>query len=103
MTLKDFMQVCSPEDYIGIWDIDTPSTKKNKSKKRFEEQPSKQNYFKITNIPYGRIMYFLDKDIFHINHTEKGYLVRLYTKGKAKNHMDRYELARMIAAEIKRL
>jgi len=96
------LQVCSKEDYIGIWNIDTPITKKNKSMKRFEVKPSEQNYFKIANIPYGRIMSFLDMDIFCIDHTKKGYMVRIYVKGKAKNHMDRFDLARMIAEEMKR-
>lgn len=33
-------------------------------------------------------MYFLDKEVCGINHTEKGFLVRIHNKGEAKKHID---------------
>lgn len=102
MTLHEFLRVCNPKDYVGIWDIDGDPCRKNKSKKRFEERPAEQNYFKIENIPYGRIEYKLEKEVAGINHTAKGCLVRIYTKGRAKESIDRYDLANKIAEAIRR-
>jgi len=47
-------------------------------------------------------MYFLDKEVCGINHTEKGFLVRIHNKGEAKKHIDMAYLAREIAREMKR-
>lgn len=101
MTLHDFLSVCNPDDYVGIWDIDGNPTRKYMSKKRFEKQPTEQNYFKIKNIPYGRIEYKLEKEVLCINHTPKGFLVRIHTKGRARADLDRYDLASKIAKAIK--
>uniref|UniRef100_A0AAU8B614 Uncharacterized protein n=1 Tax=Dulem virus 39 TaxID=3145757 RepID=A0AAU8B614_9CAUD len=102
MTLHEFLQVCSQEDYIGLWNVDVSATKPNKSRKRFEEQPTEQSYFKIGNIPYGRICNYLDMDILAINHTTKGYLVRLHNQDKLRKELDNYYLANKIAKAIKR-
>ena len=87
MTLQEFLLVCSGDEYVGIWDI-SKSLSDHKSRKRFEERPSEQSYFKIANIPYGRIRYFLNKEICGINHTEKGFLIRIHNKGEAEKHLD---------------
>lgn len=101
MNLHEFLSVCDPNDYVGIWDIDGNPCREHKSKMRFEEQPTQQNYFKIKNIPYGRIAYKLEKEVHHINHTPKGYLVRICTKNRAKESLDRHDLAYKIAKAIK--
>ena len=46
-------------------------------------------------------MYFLDKEVCVVNHTEKGILIRIHNKGEAKKHLDMYRLAREIAKEMK--
>lgn len=106
MTLKEFLQVCSKNDYIGIWNIECSSLKEHKSRLLFEVQPTQQQYYKIGNIPYGRIMYLLDKDVYVVNHTQKGYLVRIGDKQKThesvtQNHFA-YEIAKMIDMYVKR-
>lgn len=102
MTLHEFLKCCDDADYVGIWDISGDLCRKHKSKKRFQKCPTQQRYFKIGNIPYGRIKCFLEKEIVMINHSDKGYLVRIHNKGEAKANLDRYDLARKIADEIKR-
>lgn len=101
MTLYDFLTICGTNDYVGIYNMDTPCNKKHKSRKRFEEFPTQQSYFKVDNIPFGRIRNFLDYDITHVNHTEKGYLIRITSKRKQKQ-FEYWEMAREIAKEIKR-
>lgn len=102
MTLYEFLKCCDDNDYVGIWDISSDICRKHKSRKRFQACPTQQQYFKIGNIPYGRIKHFLEKEILMINHCDKGYLVRIHNKGEAKENLDRYDLARKIADEIKR-
>ncbi len=46
-------------------------------------------------------MYFLDKEVCGINHTEKGVLIRIHNKGEARKHLDMGYLAREIAREMK--
>lgn len=101
MTLHEFLKVCCKDDYVGLYDMDTSPLDKYKSRKRFEVFPTEQSYFKIDNIPYGRIRYFLDKEICAINHTEKGYLVRIHTAGRATKSLEQMRLAREIAKAIK--
>lgn len=101
MTLKELLSVMCKEDYVGIWDISYPISSGRKYKRPFEGQPTPQNYYKIKNIPYGKIMYFLDKEVYAVNHVEKGILIRLHNKGEAKKHLDMTYLAREIAREIK--
>ncbi len=101
MTLKELLSVMCKEDYVGIWDISYPINTKRKHKRQFEGQPTPQNYYKIKNIPYGKITYFLDKEVYAINHTEKGILIRIYNKGEAKKHLDMTYLAREIVREMK--
>lgn len=100
MTLHEFMKVCGNDDYIGIYNMDTPIGKKNPSRKRFEEMPTQQNYFRIGNIPYERIGRFLDYEVIHINHTEKGFLVRIGSL-LHRQEMDNRRMAREIARAIK--
>lgn len=102
MTLKDFLEVCNKKDYIGIWNISGNPLKEHKSRSRFEEQPTQQSYFKIENLPYGRIQYFLDYDVYCINHTEKGYLVRIGKKQEIHENYLMGQLAYKIAQDIKR-
>lgn len=105
MTLHEFLKSCNKDDYVGIWDVDYPVTtesERRKHKRPFEGRPNQQQYFKIGNIPYGKVMYFLDKEILCINHTEKGFLVKIHTKGKASKSLDMMEQARYIAEEIAR-
>ena len=101
MTLHEFLRVCSGDDYVGILDLDCPFDKKGKSSERFETYPTQQNYFKVKNIPYGRIRWILDKEVCGICHTEKGMFVRIHTAGKASNYLDRHELAQEIAKAIR--
>lgn len=101
MTLKELLSVMCKEDYVGIWDISYPINSGRKYRRPFEGQPTPQNYYKVKNIPYGKIMYFLDKEVCAVNHTEKGVLIRIHNKGEAKKHLDMYRLAREIAKEIK--
>lgn len=102
MKLHDFLKVCNENDYVGIWDISGNPSKKYKNRLRFEERPTEQSYFKIGNIPYGRIMYLLDKEICGISYTKKGYLIKLHNAGEARKHLDMYRLADEIAKSIKR-
>lgn len=103
MTLKELLSVMCKEDYVGIWDISYPIRPERKHKRQFEGQPTPQNYYKVKNIPYGKIMYFLDKEVCAVNHTEKGSLIRIHNKGEAGKHLDMICLAREIAREIKRI
>lgn len=96
MTLKELLSVMHKEDYVGIWDISYPIRSERKHKRPFEGQPTPQSYYKIKNIPYGKIMYFLDKEVFGINYTDKGVLIRIYNKGEAEKHLDMSYLAREI-------
>ena len=75
--------------------------KENIKNDNSEGQPTPQNYYKVKNIPYGKIMYFLDKEVCAVNHTEKGSLIRIHNKGEARKHLDMGYLAREIAREIK--
>lgn len=102
MNLHDFLHVCDPNAYVGIWDVDGNPCREHKSKRKFEEQPTEQNYFKIRNIPYGRIADKLEKEVCCINHTSKGFLVRIHTKDRAKKSLEQYDLADKIADAIKR-
>ena len=63
MTLHEFLKCCDDNDYVGIWDISSDICRKHKSRKRFQACPTQQQYFKIGNIPYGRIKHFLEKEI----------------------------------------
>lgn len=101
MTLKELLSVMCKEDYVGIWDVSYPIGSERKHKRQFEGQPTPQNYYKVKNIPYGKIMYFLDKEVCAVNHTEKGILIRIHNKGEARKHLDMGYLAREIAREIK--
>ena len=101
MTLYDFLKVASKDDYVGLYNMDTPYDKKYKSRKRFEEMPTQQTYFKIKNIPYGRICNFLDYEISSICHTDKGYFVRIHSHRKLKE-LDNQDLVREIAKVIKK-
>lgn len=101
MTLKELLSVMCKEDYVGIWDISYPYRPERKHKRQFEGRPTPQNYYKIKNIPYGKVMYFLDKEVCGINHTAKGVLIRIHNKGEARKHLDMGRLAREIAREIK--
>lgn len=71
MTLKELLSVMCKEDYVGIWDISYPIRPEGKYKRQFEKQPTPQNYYKVKNIPYGKIMFFLDKEVCGVNHVEK--------------------------------
>lgn len=101
MTLHEFLTVCNKEEYIGIWDISVVANNRKANRKNFGECPTEQNYFKIANIPYGRIMYLLHKEVFAINHTAKGFLVRVHNKGEAEKHLDMMALAREIGIQLK--
>ena len=101
MTLGDFLKVCHKEDYIGILNMGAVTIdRKYKSSKRFEVYPTKQHYMKIGNIPYGRIRYFLDFEVEMINHTDKGYFVRIRSE-RDKQDTKNWKLARAIKAEFK--
>lgn len=99
MTLHEFLYVVSRNDYIGIYDMDTRPDQKYKSRDRFQILPTKQSYFKVANIPYGRIGRYLDYKVVGICHTEKGYLVRIMSERHRRN-LDNWLLAREIAKEI---
>jgi hypothetical protein len=99
MTLHEFLKVCGKNDYVGIYNMDTPYDKKYKSRERFEVHPMQQSYCKVNNIPYGRIRYFLEYEIVAINHTAKGYYVRIHSP-QHREEMDRWLLAREIAKEM---
>ena len=101
MTLQEFFKIANKDDYVGLYNMDTPFDKKYKSRKRFEEFPTQQTYFKIKNIPYGRICNFLDYEISSICHTNKGYLIRIHSQRKLKEYANQ-DLAREIAREIKK-
>lgn len=100
MTLEEFLRVCGPNDYVGIWDISYPIDLSKKYRRKWEGRPAEQHYFKIKNIPYGELQYFLDKEICGINHTKRGYLVRIHNRGEAKKHLDEMRFAREIAKAI---
>ena len=77
MTLHEFLQHCSVNDYVGLYDMDTTDKTPRKSQYRFQIIPTPQTYFKIKNIPYGRIGRFLGYEVLSIHHTAKGYFVRI--------------------------
>ena len=101
MTLHEFLIKCNKDDYVGIWDVSSHKDRKNQSRERFEQCPTKQSYFKIGNIPYGRIRYLLDKEVLCINHTEKGFLVRVFEPNKTEQSFNNSDLADKIARAIK--
>lgn len=86
MTLKDLLIVLSLDDYIGIWD----TSRKNG---RYSNRPSQQQYQKIGNIPWEKLRNVIDYDVLGVNHTEKGYLVRLYKKDELERSLNNYDLA----------
>lgn len=103
MILGELLERLCPNDYIGIWDMEYPaSTRSRKYKRPFEEMPTEQRYFKVKNIPYGRIQYFLKHDVYVINHTKKGLLVRIGRMDRTHESLERHQLAFEIAKEIKR-
>lgn len=99
MTLLALLKVLNPDDYIGLWDISYPvEYRKNKP---FGECPTKQQYFKLKNMPYSRLRDKLDSDVYCINYTEKGLLIRIGRKDDVKKSLNNYDLARKIAEEMK--
>lgn len=102
MTVHEFLQVCRPDAYIGLWNMDVPVNSKYCSAKRFETRPTQQSYFKVGNIPYGRIGRYLDREVLTIDHTEKGFLVRFYDKRRQDERGRNSNLAGEIAKAIKR-
>ena len=102
MTLHEVLCRMSEQEYVGIWDISYPTSTNLKHRRRFEGQPTPQTYYKVGNIPYGKVRYFLDKEVIGINHTEKGILIRIHNKGEAGKHLDMSYLANEIAKAIKR-
>lgn len=101
MTLQDFLKVVPKDNYIGIYDMDTRSDQKYKSRARFQILPTRQSYFKVGNIPYGRIGRYLEYNIVGICHTEKGFLVRIMSNNH-KRDLNNWLLVREIAKEFGR-
>lgn len=96
MTLHEFLLICPRDNYVGLYDMDTRSDQEYKSRERFQILPTKQSYFKIGNIPYGRIRQYLDYKVVGICHTEKGFLVRIMSE-RYRKELDNWLLAREIA------
>lgn len=101
MKLGELLEHLCPNDYIGIWDIEYPvSTRPRRYKRPFEERPTQQRYFKVKNIPFGRIQYFLKHDVYGICHTEKGLLVRIGKIDDTHESLSRHQLAYEIARQM---
>lgn len=100
MTLHEFLKVCSWEEYVGIYNMDTSFNQSRKSSKRYEVQPTLQHYSKIKNIQYGQIRHFLDFEVIGARHNEKGIYIQISRK-YGENARDNRELARNIAKAIK--
>lgn len=101
MKLYEFLKICDANDYVGIWNVDA-SNKERRSLKRFETCPPKQSYSKVGNIPYGRIADYLDMDVLHINHNEKGILIRIHNRKRLEESLNNYDIAGKITKAIKR-
>lgn len=100
MKLINLLEVLCKEDFVGIWNMEYPVSTKRKYKRPFEEYPTQQKYFKVKNIPYGRIQYFMNYDVYAINHTSKGLLVRIGKMDKTHEELERRTLAYEIGKEI---
>lgn len=102
MKLLELLEHLCPDDYVGIWNIEySVSTRSRKHPRPFEEQPTEQRYFKVKNIPYGRIQYFLNHDVYIINHTNKGLLIRIGRMDRTKESLFKHEMAYEIARALK--
>lgn len=99
MTLGEFLRVCSPKDFVGIYDMGTKYDQLYKTAERFQIHPTKQHYMKIGNIPYGRIARFLEFDIVQINHNEKGFFIRIQSQREKEDYKN-WRLARRIHDEF---
>lgn len=99
MTLGEFLRVCSPGDFVGIYDMDTKFDQPRLKAERFQIIPTKQHYIKIGNLPYGRIARFLEYEVVHINHNEKGFFIRIHSQ-REKEEFKNWRLARSIYDEF---
>ena len=102
MKLYEFLKVCGREEYIGIWLIYPSADIKYNSKRPFGKRPTQQQYYKIGNIPYGKIANYLDYDVLGVNHTEKGYLVRIFRREELNQRVYINDIAYKVAEAIKR-
>jgi len=80
MKLVDFLKVIGKEDYVGIWNIDD----------RKGNGPTQQQYCKSQNLSWDKLRNIIDYNVLGINHTEKGYLVRVYSKDRVDRSLSEW-------------
>lgn len=99
--LHDVLYLMPRETLVGIWDCRGDPLKEHK--RGYEVCPTPQKYQKIKNIPYEKLRYILDAEVYTIAHTEKGIFIKIMEdREKVSRKIDRHELAREIGKELKR-
>lgn len=72
--LHDILSLLPKDTYVGIWDCRRSNPKHPIG---FEKHPTQQRYVKISNLPYEKVRYLLDEEVYRIAHTEKGIFIQI--------------------------